>query len=265
MDIEKLKRLQADIEKKAREEFYNDLPESLIQFLKNDIFTRELLQFKSRNKSELSARVINSWIQHGIISVDNVDKGRINRFTRQQLIWMNLVSELRDFGLSLEKVKDIRKELFTEHFKGFCLFNFYIARTILGDDQTLIILSDGSIKLMSSKVYQSWLGLRFVPSHLNISFTLILNSVFDNNSFELDLNSSELMESEAGLAVLFFLRTNDFANIKLQSSSGDICLLESPIQFLQSHTIRNMIKEKEFLSLNIYSKDHVYTIPGAKL
>lgn len=217
LDIEKLKAMQPALAMQASKEEYENLPEGLIHFLKDEILNFSLKEVKTRNNSEQSARVLNSWIEQGLVKVDENDKGKINRFVREESIWLNLADELRGFGVSLDKLKTIRQDLFIEHLPDFTPFRFTILWTIFGNNQFLVVFSDGTFSLMPERVYGFWLSKKILPSHLCVDFSKLLSEIFTKNSFDLNFYNNDVLENNHTVKILYFLKTGDFESFKLET------------------------------------------------
>jgi len=260
MDIEKLKALQESIDLQAKKEIYDDLPQSLINFLKDDILHHSLDEVKTRNNSNQSARVLNNWIEQGILNVDENDKGKINRFSREEAIWLNLLNELRSFGVSIEKLKIIREALYKEYFPAFTLFRFSIVRTILEHDQTLIVFSDGSIKLISSNLYGDWSKLRMLPPYIHINFAILINEIFPQNSFATTVQNTELVMNKSIVKVFYFLKTGDFDTLKFEIQEGDVRLIENINQFLSNQTLIEAIITEKYFKIEVVSNGKKFII-----
>lgn len=259
MDINKLKAMQADLDLQAKKEIYENLPAALINFLKDDIVEHSLNEVKTRNSSVQSARVLNSWIEQGLLYVNENDKGKINRFTREEAIWLNLLNELRTFGVSLDKLKMIREELFKEYFPGFTLFRFNILRTILDNDQILVVFSDGGINLMSSNIYEVWLRKRILPTHININFAKLLNEIFPKNSFDSKIESSKFTENISSIKILYFLKTGDFEVFKFELIKDDIRLIENSNQLISNKELINSVTAGKYFKAEVTSNGKTFT------
>ena len=123
-------------------EILEDIPESLIQFSANPILNY-CLEKKFGLKDKPSPRVLNNWVKNGLVKVDENDKGKVKRFDRLESIWLNIVVELRDFGLPLDSIARTRKILFDYQLKGFSLFKFQVLNCILRKPQTLVVYKNG--------------------------------------------------------------------------------------------------------------------------
>lgn len=260
MDIQKLKAMQVDLELQAKKEIYDNLPDELINFLKDDIVQYSLNEVKTRNNSAQSARVLNSWIEQGLLRVDVNDKGKVNRFTREETIWLNLLNELRVFGVSLDKLKMIREELFKESFPAFTLFRFTILRTILVNDQTLLVFSDGSIKLMSSNLYEKWLQRRMLPTHIHINFENLLRGIFPKNSFDLKIDTDKFLENTISMKILYFLKTGDFETFKFEITEGDVRLIEKATQFTSNKDLMDAVISERYFNAEVICDGKTFTI-----
>lgn len=65
---------------------------------------------KARKKVSQSPRVLNSWVEQGVINP--IETGKKRTFNKMESIWFNLIIELKEFGLRLDKIKKINEYLF---------------------------------------------------------------------------------------------------------------------------------------------------------
>lgn len=260
MDIKKIKAIEAKINAEARKEIYDDLSDSIINFLKDDVVDYSLKKIKTRNNTTTSARIVNNWIELGIVSVDNEDRGKTNRFSKEEIIWLHLATELRTFGLSLEKIKLLRHELFNEFFPSFTFIRFAIIKTIFGSDNTLIIFSDGTTKMMSSRIYDKWIHKAIFPSHINVGFVSILNHLFPRNSFDQNIESERFLGSINNIKILYFLKTGDFNHIKIEIAKGDIRLIENSEQLINNSDLLDLIVKGFYLNIEVLSNGKIFEI-----
>jgi DNA-binding transcriptional MerR regulator len=82
---------------------------------------RAMLEYFSQINAEkfllketgITPRVFNSWKNLGLISMRDQDNERKwNKFSFTEFIWLKIIQELREFGLSIEKILKVKKELF---------------------------------------------------------------------------------------------------------------------------------------------------------
>src|SRR5690606_8822563 len=135
--------------------------------LNTSVVNNSLHNIKSGRKNEISARVLNNWIAQEVINVSPDDKGKIKRFDKIESIWLNIVSEARKFGVSLDFLKQSRKELFESPFKNFSLIKFHVLDSILRTPKVLLILENGYTKILSYDVYYKWISNKRLPTHIS--------------------------------------------------------------------------------------------------
>lgn len=260
MDIKKLKAIQSELKEEVKKEIYNDLPDTVINFLKDEIIEFGLNNVKVRNLSNVTSRNISSWIEQGILKVEPDDKGKINRFTREESIWLYLVSNLRSFGVSLDKIKSIRHELFDEIFPSFSFFRFAIIRTILGSEQTLVVFSDGTTNLLPSKIYNIWINRKVLPPHIHVGFDGLLNDSFTKNSFDFEIEDDSVLENTNSLKILYFIKTGDFETIKIELKKDDVRLIENSKQLISNLELLNLILKENYNKIEIESNGRNFII-----
>lgn len=260
MDIKKIKATEAKINAEARKEIYEDLSDTVINFLKDEIVDHSLKKIKTRNNTTTSARIVNNWIEMGIINVDQEDRGKTNRFSKEETIWLHLTTELRNFGLSLEKIKLIRHELFNEFFPSFTFIRFAIIKTIFGNDNTLIVFSDGTTKMMSARIYNKWTQKAIFPSHINVGFVTILNLLFPKNSFDLNIENEKFLDNINNIRILYFLKTGDFDHIKIEITKGDIRLIENSEQLINNSDLLSLIIDGAYSNIEVLSNGKLFNI-----
>lgn len=61
----------------------------------------------------ISAKVINDWIKAEIL--DKSEEGKWRQFSFKEAIWINFISELRYFGVSLREIKNIKSAYFDKN------------------------------------------------------------------------------------------------------------------------------------------------------
>lgn len=105
-------------------------------------------------ESPVSYRVINHWAKKGILPQGSLgDAGDWKKFTFVELVWLKVVSHLRKFGVSLEKIASIKKDVveFNAEKDTYFLLEYYIAQAIASsDDPYVIVWSDGRADLASA-------------------------------------------------------------------------------------------------------------------
>ena len=105
-------------------------------FLNLNLEFKTKLNHKQYSLSEPSVtpRVLHHWYQTGVIT-DRRAKGKgWSKFSFTELVWIKLIIRLREFGLSLDKIKigkeDLSKYAAEDAGSTFPLLDFYLLKSI---------------------------------------------------------------------------------------------------------------------------------------
>jgi len=148
-------------------------------FLNLDIPVKKELNQRQYSLSEPSVtpRVLHHWYQTGIISDRRSDGKGWSKFSFTELVWIKLIIRLREFGLSLYKIKiakeDVSKYAAEDVGSMFPLLDFYLlyARSYK-HSVSLKIFEDGHLllgreaELQNAQLYQ-FNGKDFLTLSLN--------------------------------------------------------------------------------------------------
>jgi hypothetical protein len=103
-------------------------------------------QFRTGDK-DISYRVLSHWDASGVLP-DGVEKEEgWRRFSLIELIWLEVVKRLRNFGVPLERIAEARAQImdWNEKKQGYPFFELYVAFAWASDkDPYVALLSDGT-------------------------------------------------------------------------------------------------------------------------
>ena len=257
IDIEKNKKFQDKLNEKVLEEIFTELPESFIQFLNTGVVNFSLHKIKSGRKNEISARVLNNWIASDVINVSPDDKGKIKRFDKLESIWLNIVVEARKFGISLDFLKQSRKELFESPIKNFSLIKFHVLDSISKNPNILLILENGYTKILSYEIYNKWVSNKMLPTHISFDLLDFVKPEFENHNFQSDFGIKEPYENVEKLKLLFYLKTGEFKCIKFFLNEFDVRYIENSKHLLDNKELTCILSNWEFLKAEVLVSDEV--------
>ncbi len=119
-----------------------------------------------------SYRVINSWESNGLIDNFREENSRWRKFSLVDCVWIKIISDLRDFGFSTEKIKNVKANLWqSETGMGSQLFQLVQSYTSI-EFKLLLVFLNGRIELLSS---MSKKKISKLDSHICLN----LSSYFD--------------------------------------------------------------------------------------
>lgn len=257
LDIKKLRELQKDIQEKARIEMMENISNELINFvLDKDIF-QDYRNDKGRVIAQQSKRVIGHWVKEGVISGEQNMEGGWYYFNKTETIWIDIVTHLREFGLSLPKIKLVREQLFKEEVPNFRIIDFALMHTILRDAYVMLVYPDASITLTSLELYGESVKSGALKSHIIINFKDLLYNTFPNA--ELDFLQTEFTGnfniSPNEMKLLYYLRTKEYEEIKVRVKEGEVYLIEAVKEYNLSQKIIDIIQNSAYQDISIKVAD----------
>lgn len=105
-----------------------------------------------------SYRTINSWSEAGLLLGENERDNGWRKFSFLDLLWLEVIKELRAVGFGLEKIAVLKdclfKGLYTKHKEDTAFFAFYVTHT-QSYDVYLVVTATGKGDLAFSQEYQS--------------------------------------------------------------------------------------------------------------
>lgn len=259
LDFKKLQDEAPKIRKRAREERLQNLSEyiydELIQLLETSFVDNELIQKKQRIQPKQSSRVLNNWQKEGIINFSPQDEGKWRKFNKVETIWLDIVSQLRDFGLPLSTIKLVKNQLFESSIKQFSPFEYSIIHCILKEPIILLIYSDGKINLMPLSQYNKQINIVH-RAHLYINLFQLIVNVFPNNKFDAISPTDGLKLSNKELKLLYYLRTGNYDWIKVNMRGGDIYLIEANRSIDPESKVADIIRNHSYQSIEIKTENY---------
>lgn len=82
------------------------------------------------NEENISSRVLNHWYEKGIITDDRDNEKSWKKFSVSELVWIRIVLKLRNFGLDLNRINQVKEQIHLysnkESFSKCPLLDFYI-------------------------------------------------------------------------------------------------------------------------------------------
>jgi len=259
LDINGLKEWQSKLEQESLKEIYEDLPKSLINATNNNILNYCLQEQKFGAKLDSSPRVINNWINTGVLKVDEIDKGKIRRFNKIESIWLNLVIESRKFGVPLNILEQARKSLLESPIINFSLLKFAVLETVLRKPKMVVIFEEGYSSIMSTETYSKWISKDLFPTHINFKLSELVKKEFPKNALDTDFNIANVYEDVDKIKLLYFMKTGDYLHMKLHLSKNDIRIIENSNALIENSELFEIISAWDFQKIDIVINDEVET------
>jgi DNA-binding transcriptional MerR regulator len=259
-----MKAAKANIEKKShsiadyqREAFDN----GFYQYF-NNVKTNKVSQVLNSTERKIrlesvSSRVLNGWEKEGLLTGQREGQ-EWRRFSILDALWVKIIKELRDFGISREQVKTAKKCLEFESEKcgvAMPMLEFYTAFVIGAKMPVmLLVFKDGAAVPCSFTQFKVAKEVVGVDNHIQISLNELLQEMFP----EVDLKPS--VKNETPLSVnemelLAYLSLGKFENITVKFSNGRMEQFEGVQRIEAKRRVQEIVQEHKYQSINIQEED----------
>jgi hypothetical protein len=252
LDMPMLKGITKQIRESALKERIENIKEEFMNIILEEDLVNNFHFNKDRKIVEQSKRVISHWVKKGVVVADQPKKGGWFYFNKTESIWIDIVTQLRKFGLDLDSIIKVRTKLFTEEIDGFKLINFALVYSIMKEPYLLVVEDNGDITVLSSSLYIDHIRTDTLPPHIVLNFLHLAKSVFPNNRFDIEMKTiSDTVLTNKEMKLLFYLRTGDYNEIKIRLNSGDTYLIEAKRQIKNADNIMSILKENSYQQMEI--------------
>jgi hypothetical protein len=212
------------------------------------------LNVKDRHIKDLpmTYRTINHWESQGLVDCDRKEDAAWRQFSIMDQLWLYTIQALREFGLSLDRVKNAKEIFFTpiENYP-FSIMEYYTSCAyILLEDVFLIVFSDGFAIPLTYSEYQNALKLNWIRNHVQISINEIIQKIFQDPNLE-PRYKDEASITPQEFEVLHMIRTGNFEEIKIRFVNGSIYLLEGIEDLSRVAKIEGIIREGSYQDLEV--------------
>lgn len=220
---------------------------------------RELIEGKryTLNSTEATYRLINSWEEQGLIDSGRSKDTKWRKFSITDLVWIAVLVELRKYGLSVNKLKTLRQQIFytTLDNKRYPQLEFYISQVFAGDKCVLMVFENGYGDIGTYGQYLKHTELMGLKSHLVISLNQIMTKIFKNFKFKVNLHShlEELTYKE--LQIIRAIRNGSSKSIKVTFKDKEPYLIENETIENTENRIVDLLKKGQFQKIELTQQD----------
>ncbi len=214
-------------------------------------------QFKLKQVENVSARALTHWRQRGLLEDHSKTfvSGKTVFFSALEIVWISIISDLRDMGVETSSIAKIRVGLFSNikaaNKKEYPALLYYMLEIIERNVSIYIVLTDkNDILMLNDLVYHAELKAGTIENHIAVS----LNKQIRESLEEIAAipNSSEFTGlSMEEIQVLQIVRNKTFKYITITKKDGNITKLESIEQITDKPRIEDILKAGDYQNLEI--------------
>ena len=254
--MKEIKNKKTDVSVYKNEAFDNGFYEYFKIKKKNKI--SDILNNKERNiKFEtISYRELNSWEKAGLLTIEREER-EWRRFSIIDAIWVKLLKELREFGMSWKQLIVTKHSLEFESKKcgvAMPFLEFYTAFALAQKMPVIIIVFKDGIAIPASftqyKVAKETIG---IDNHIQIN----LNDLIQRMAPEVDMKPAHNAGMQLHIdemELLAFLRLAEYEKVEIKYKDGKIDLLEGTEREI-TKKVNEVINEKCYEEIKIRKRD----------
>ena len=132
-------------------------------------------------ETNISYRMVNHWKSIGVLPEGAMTSEGWSKFTLLELLWIRVANKLRDFGVALERISEIKEQVMYWHEKtqNYPYFEYYVGKAWLTeDDPYVIVSSDNYADLGTADEIETSRFMNSIPANiLQISLKSIVQEV----------------------------------------------------------------------------------------
>ena len=201
----------------------------------------------------ISYRQLNSWDKEGLLTA--VREGREwRKFSIMDAIWVKIIQEMREFGMSWEQISTAKKSLEFEneqHGVPMPILEFYTAFAVGSKMPVLILVfKDGLCVPANFTQYKVAREFSNVDNHLQINLNAILQGFFP----ELDLRPKNKMEANIDLdemELLAFIRIGEYEKIEVLFADGKMQVVEGTQRLDANQILSDVINAHSYQKIEV--------------
>ena len=197
----------------------------------------------------LTRRLISEWQADNLIDPTEGKKWR--RFSLLDVLWIQLIADLREFGLSHSKIKQVKNDLFNQvDENGDCLLLRETINALAFKVPCLITVDRyGSSTIHHDQDLIKRLQEGEISHHLLISLNDVVSGIDGLEAPAEFREFSDLSKDE--LALLAIVRDRKYLSIKIKMKDGRIDLIEG-IEHIDTQTrIIDLLKEGRYQDIEL--------------
>ena len=225
---------------------------------------KQLLAKQYTLRGLLTYKVANDWTEKGLLDDTRSDNQQWRKYSIFDLALVSIFKALRDFGVSLEKIKSIKDYLqtpikaFSYQGKRIDLITFAVLYTKIGRQNknlNFYVWLDGNVFLGTAEDYDSFMAQNPQLSHTHI--TLCLNALWkDLIEGVVIKDESILILTPNEVSVINSIRRRNVRKVTVQKNKEEIEFIEEEyqetpqIQRLIQKTLSPYMKHIDFGQIN---------------
>jgi DNA-binding transcriptional MerR regulator len=199
-------------------------------------------------------RVINHWMSKWLIDDNRNSEKWWRKFDLREIIWISVISKLREFDFSINKILEVKKYLF--EFDN--IFEFYLMRAYSQKEEIkVIIFENWEASLVSEIELEITRDFIKTENFIQISFTSLLEQLLKKKIERKDINNISLSNREYKLFAQMYDNVDSDFQIKTENwrikKFKQIKNKKQKIWDIKNINLRELVKNNKNSKICIYT------------
>ncbi len=214
--------------------------------------------------TRLTYRQLNDLDSNKLLPDNRENKAGWRKFSYKELVYLELVSELKEFGLKREQFKQLWESFFKEKSKDLDLNNKYHAEIAIGCvlggiEITLTLDSKGNI-FYSDPIFSTI--SKYSKPHIRITLNEIINQLNPKIGMEkapitFSSNSIVNMLNDKEKELLKIIRDKDYTFVKVRKKDGELSVVHAEKYNSENEglDIETLLKSRDYIDVTVKKRD----------
>ena len=188
---------------------------------------------------DVSSRVINHWEKMGIFDAKRDSEKKWRKFSIIDMVWIQVITILRNFGYPLEKIVTVRRNLEMPEWEykptqasffenddrqnkpvQYPLFEMHIGMAFFKKREVyLLVFPDGNVESIMIKAPLSYNKFKELGDHIIISINDILKKLYPKQNMKA-ISDKEIELSKEEIELIYMIRTENLESIEIKTKNG---------------------------------------------
>ena len=212
-------------------------------------------------EENISSRVLNHWYEMGIISDDRENKKNWKKFSVSELVWIRIVLKLRNFGLDLKRIKQVKEKIhFYSNKKSISkcpLLDFYMLVAISSTIPIkFIVFESGQAEIVRQLDIDMANQLQLLSEDfISIDLNKLLNKMFTKKTIRADYFNYSKTNIEKEVFNSLYLEEIKSFSIKI--TKGNKFLVKKDKITSSKKEMESMVNKLEYVEGSIVKKGKI--------
>ena len=201
------------------------------------------------DNKQISYRTINHWEKSGLISNTRPSGKGWRKYSIIDLVWIQVIVELRDFGFPINKIMKVKENL--DHND----FVFYtVIASVFRMPVFLLVFHNCDIEPAVGAEYKLTQEYFKLSTHIIINLNDILQRIFPHKDMSPKFEKT-LEVSPEELDLLFMIRMENYESITIKTTAGKIEQLEASKSEKTDSRVVDLIQSGDYQDIEIKQRD----------